>query len=1498
MKKRILSIAVAMAMCLALLPPGTARAAGEVKEIPATGLTIQVGIDYIMGSGGSPVQKPRTPSGTYRAGTGTVTWNLATRTLTLNNATLPIPTEPALTDMPTSGEGAALMLNTGGVEAMPVTIDLIGTNTITGMDATAEYPDMYTWGIQTYGFGKVTITSSTGDGTLTVTGGASGRTGAGIGCHGDLEIKSGATVTALGGINGQSYGLMIEADGKLIVGGTLYASGGTGNGAYNGFPNSAGIHGYVTAVEVQEGGVLESGLHGNYAYKNEYGLHTYQTNPNITVNGMWKCAGTKSAFELYNTSETLTFSENTGLKGSTDVNGTNLISGSTDDYARYKYVELAPFEAKTEQDPLSITNQPAGTIHYGDTFTLKTSGGSGDGAVVWSATGAATVDANGAVKVTGVGEAAITATKVGDDTYADAAATYTFTSEKATPSVGEVTCTAASIHPGTDPATVTLTHSGTTGGTVKLAGGTKFELGEKDYDWTFTPADTANYTSAAGKIRLTVTQAALSGIAVTTQPTKKTYTFGEAFDPAGMVVTATYADHTTAAVTPTFNSALAVGQTTLALSYTEGGVTKTCTLSGLTVNKKAAVTLTAQDSASYSDVTAQIFNFGGLLPSDCGAVSSVTVGSVATSEILASATGDKDAKTITWTLKPGLGNEEKSEVVTAVVRTANYENITIQLTVRATAKTPVTITGVTVQDGTYDGTTHAGYTGRPTAEGYSGDFTITYSGEGYSSNTAPKNAGTYTVVFAVPADDPTFTGSKALTFTVRKAKIDITANDRIVTVGGSMPTLTASVSGLIAGDRLKTQPVVTCDSDLSEVGTFPITVSGAEAPENGNYESGITYHNGTLTVRAATEPADLTETGLALWTGRNGNDGPTPSASYTAGRGTVEWDLSTLTLTLNNATINATDAQCGTALEIVAPSGSYPEVTIVLNGTNTIRGKDDGYSYGINSQCPLRISGSGTLTATGGNTSVGVSMGIDCFGLTVDGGATVSAFGGSSNIHSYGVSSSDVVTVAGNLKTVAGNGNQSFGILVNRGLVVEESGAMEARARTDSTQSYGIAFNGAANVPVTVRGRLTAIGFAPLGNGSAQYQNNVTVRGSYSEDGTELFGFTTNPTSFEATYLADNPKYILIQPDQASVPNPPSTITTTTTTQNPDGSTSTRMEDPATGTVTETTEYPDGSRTRVETKADGTVTTAETDKDGNKRETVVKPDGSSVMKVEQKDGVTATMTADAGGRVEADVKLTADAVSSAQGSGAPIPLPIPQVKAAKTAQDAPVVTVYTGEKDAVNVEIPVAEPTPGTVAVLVRADGTEEVVKTSLPTEHGVAVALTDGATVKLVDNSRSFADVSEKHWADGTVAFVFARELFIGTSETDFSPDAPMTRAMLVTVLARFDGEDTSGGASWYEKGINWAVSRGISDGSNPKGDITREQLAVMLWRYAGSPSVDSQTLNFTDADQTSNWARDALCWAVESKILNGFGDGRLDPKGNATRAQAAQMLKNFIEK
>ena len=225
--------------------------------------------------------------------------------------------------------------------------------------------------------------------------------------------------------------------------------------------------------------------------------------------------------------------------------------------------------------------------------------------------------------------------------------------------------------------------------------------------------------------------------------------------------------------------------------------------------------------------------------------------------------------------------------------------------------------------------------------------------------------------------------------------------------------------------------------------------------------------------------------------------------------------------------------------------------------------------------------------------------------------------------------------------------------------------------------------------------------------------------------------------------------------------------------------------------------------------------------------------------------------------------------------------------------------------------VPVEDAGPGTVAMLIHEDGTREVIQQSIVEDGKMSIPLDGSATVEIVDNGRTFADVPPENWASEAVTFAAARELFSGTSETSFSPDETMSRAMLATVLYRLEGQpeqavmsaysDVSDGA-WYADSIAWAVENGIVSGYGdgqfgPNDSVTREQFVVMLWRYVGSPKASRRDLEFADADQVSDYAQEALCWAVENGVLKGNDSGQLVPGGTATRAEAAQMLKNFME-
>ena len=338
------------------------------------------------------------------------------------------------------------------------------------------------------------------------------------------------------------------------------------------------------------------------------------------------------------------------------------------------------------------------------------------------------------------------------------------------------------------------------------------------------------------------------------------------------------------------------------------------------------------------------------------------------------------------------------------------------------------------------------------------------------------------------------------------------------------------------------------------------------------------------------------------------------------------------------------------------------------------------------------------------------------------------------------------------------------------------------------------------------------------------------------------------------------------------------------------GSSSSDRDTSGGGTVkTETTKNNDGSVTKTETKKDGTVVETTTGKDGSTTKTETKKDGSSVTETKAADGSTGTVKTDKNGQTTAETTLSSKAIEDAKKSGEPVKAPV-EVKASRDSSTAPTVKVELPKNSGdTKVEIPVSNVKPGTVAVLVHPDGTEEIVKNSLPTEDGIQLTINGGATVKIVDNSKGFIDTQD-HWAEDAIDFVSARGLVNGMSATIYAPNASTTRAQLWTILARQNNADLTGGATWFENAQNWAKAKGISDGANPNGTINRAQMVTMLWRAAGSPAAQSGTA-FQDVAAGSYYG-DAVAWAVENGITAGVGGGRFDPNSTCTRGQIATFL------
>lgn len=250
-----------------------------------------------------------------------------------------------------------------------------------------------------------------------------------------------------------------------------------------------------------------------------------------------------------------------------------------------------------------------------------------------------------------------------------------------------------------------------------------------------------------------------------------------------------------------------------------------------------------------------------------------------------------------------------------------------------------------------------------------------------------------------------------------------------------------------------------------------------------------------------------------------------------------------------------------------------------------------------------------------------------------------------------------------------------------------------------------------------------------------------------------------------------------------------------------------------------------------------------------------------------------------------------------------------QVDIAVMADDKVIGTVSGG----LIVTLPLKETSAGTVLMVITDEGAK-IVRKSLAEKGALTARLPGSATVTVKDNTQTFSDVADGYWGRDAVIYAASHELFQGTGGSAFSPDLPMSRAMLVTVLHRLEDQaepdrdarfpDVSGD-TWYSDAVAWAAANeivtGTGSGFDPDSEITRESLAVMLYRYAKAVKVDTTAnqdalKDFGDRGQVSVWAGDAMAWAVSTGLITGKDGKILDPAGTATRAEVATMLRRSI--
>ncbi len=783
----------------------------------------------------------------------------------------------------------------------------------------------------------------------------------------------------------------------------------------------------------------------------------------------------------------------------------------------------------------------------------------------------------------------------------------------------------------------------------------------------------------------------------------------------------------------------------------------------------------------------------------------------------------------------------------------------------------------------------------------------------------------------------TTTGSATITATCKNCA----ENNNTDFHGGSVTIAAPEADALTYDSSPKAAAVTVSDDWLgASADNIHITYKQGEtalsdAPTDaGTYTAGITVGEGGGAVTASVEytiaPKELTEPTIEIASGSvyDGN-AKTPNVTVKDGENTIDpseyavsydnnvnagENTATVTITDNangNYTVSGSakfsiakaDSACTAPTPITALTYTGEAQTLINAGTTvdgTMQYSTDGTHYGTT--IPIgenageytvwyKVAGDGNHSDT---TPVSVTIAKAKVEIPA---ADPTQFTYSGDEQTYTLAASDLYTVAGNVRKSAG----TYTVTVT--LKDAENYVWSDNTATAKTFDFVIA---KAPVTVTVKDKSAYTYDAAPDLSKPEPDKDYTVSGLIGED-----KLTTAPTlaydpaapdltktgeaaKITASGASAGENYEITYVDgKLTVTSRPSSGGGGSSSSGGGGGSSSSDKPSASTGKTETTTNPDGSVTKTETKSDGTVTETTTNKDGSTTKTETKPDGSSKTEVKDASGSTGTVKTDKNGQATAETTLSSKAVEDAKKNGEAVKTPV-EVEASRDSNTAPTVKVElpknAGETE---VEIPVSNVKPGTVAVLVHPDGTEEIVKNSLPTADGIRLTMDGSATVKIMDNSKDFID-TRAHWAKDAIDFVSARGLVNGISDTIYAPNNSTTRAQLWTILARQNDADLTGGSIWYEKAQNWAKDKGVSDGTNPNAAINRAQMVTMLWRAMGQPAAASDA-SFADVPADSYYAQ-AVAWAIENGITAGVGNGKFDPDAACTRGQIATFLYRYM--
>ena len=691
--------------------------------------------------------------------------------------------------------------------------------------------------------------------------------------------------------------------------------------------------------------------------------------------------------------------------------------------------------------------------------------------------------------------------------------------------------------------------------------------------------------------------------------------------------------------------------------------------------------------------------------------------------------------------------------------------------------------------------------------------------------------------------------------------IHTAASSTSITVnGGSVTATSGEAKGDSCGIFVESKELASIYSSAA-INGGSVTAKGGDAVGTGWYSCGMKV-DGKFTISGGTVNATA---GDALKIG--GDNYSLGIFSYTD-------------LTISGGEVTGIGGTGGLSSGIVCNNTLAITGGTVVGEGGPLAGTNIQYSAGINGIDKVEISG-GTVTGTGGDTEAGDSFGI-CTGdttavdpvqLTIQ-NATVTATGGTAaSGNSSGISATNTiadveVTIENAAVTATGGsaGTGSYGILAET---------------TDTDKSADVTIDGNS----VVRANMTGDNGKPISGKTVNKQNGIvfengvgTVHGSIElqEDLTvDADERLTIPQGAKLTI----PSGVTV--NNSGVITNEGTITNNGILTIAQGGTLTGevTGNPVVYTVTVQTDGKGSASASATTAAAGTTVTLTADPDSGYRLArweVVKGDvtisGNRFIMPAENVTVRAVFSPVVNIPDTHEIELIV-------GEGGEAKLSLTNASEGST------ITVT-------------ATPDAGYELDYITVDGERIDGTTFTMPNHDVTVRVyfTDGSA------TLPFTDVSTGAWYYDAVSYVYVGGLMDGVSDTLFDPDGTMTRAMVWAILARVDGETVTG-EDWIETAREWAVAEGVSDGENASGYVTREQLAVILYRYAVyrgydvSIGEDTNILSYDDFADLSEYAIPAMQWACGAGIVNGTSESTLTPQGEATRAQVAAMLMRFLE-